>query len=139
MIKITNTILIEEAELSESFIRSPGAGGQKVNKTETGVQLRFDARGSAGINYAMFLRLKGLAGQRMTQDGVIVITATSFRTQELNRKDARERLIGLLIKAAIPPKKRKATKPTRGSQQRRLAQKNKRSDLKKTRSKVGLE
>ncbi len=136
MIKITETIFIDESEFEEKFIRSPGAGGQNVNKVATAVQLRFDAKNSRAFSHAVFLRLKKLAGQRMTQDGVILITASSFRTQDLNRKDARDRLVKLISEAAVAPKHRRKTKPTYASKQRRLESKSKRSDVKKNRGKV---
>lgn len=136
MIYITDQISLEDNEISEQFIRSPGSGGQKVNKTESAVQLRFDARHSHALSNAIFLRLKALAGRRMTQDGVIVLTANTFRTQEQNRSDALKRLIELIQEAAVPPKIRRATKPTLGSKQRRLDGKSKRSDTKKGRGKV---
>ena len=91
MIPVTPSISIDEHEIEERFIRAPGSGGQKVNKTESAVQLRFNARSSPSLSNAVFLRLKPLAGRRMTKDGVIVIAANRFRTQDLNRKDAMDR------------------------------------------------
>ncbi len=134
--RITDSISIDEAELEEKFIRSPGSGGQKVNKTETAVQLRFNARKSLVINHAVFLRLQKIAGSRMTQNGEIVITAHQFRTQELNREDARARLIKMIAQAVIPPKRRRKTKPTLASKRRRLDGKKRTSELKKGRGKV---
>jgi len=110
-----------------------------VNKVSSTVQLRYDARHSRALNNAVFLRLKKLAGKRMSQDGVILITANSHRTQEANRKDAQERLIKLIGEAAIAPKHRRVTKPTKASKQRRLDAKNKRSDPKKNRGRVRLD
>lgn len=136
MIQITPSIGIEESEIDEQFIRSPGSGGQKVNKTESAVQLRFDARSSPSLSNAVFRRLRPLAGRRMTKDGVIVITANRFRTQDLNRKDAMDRLIALIREAAAPPKHRRPTKPTKGSKRRRLEGKRRKSDIKKGRRKV---
>lgn len=136
MIQITSSISINESEVEEHFIRSPGPGGQKVNKTESAVQLRFSARKSAALSNAVFMRLKALAGRRMTKDGVIVITANSFRTQESNRRDAVDRLIALIREAAVPPKYRRATRPSKGVRQRRLDSKRRQSDLKKIRGKV---
>lgn len=136
MIRITPSIGIEESEIEEQFIRSPGSGGQKVNKTESAVQLRFNARSSPSLSNAVFLRLKPLAGRRMTKDGVIVITANRFRTQDLNRKDAMDRLIALIRDAAASPKYRRPTKPTKGSKRRRLDSKRRQSDTKKRRRKV---
>lgn len=136
MIDVTSSIQIAENELEEQFIRSPGAGGQKVNKTESAVQLRFDARHSPGLSNAVYLRLKTVAGRRMTKDGVVVITANQFRTQELNRKDALDRLIEMIRAAATPPKHRRATKPSKGAKQRRLDSKKRQGNLKKTRGKA---
>lgn len=137
MIEITPTILIDAREIEERFIRSPGPGGQNVNKTETAVQLRFDARHSKALSNAVFLRLKKLAGRRMTQEGVLVISAHRFRTQEQNRKDALDRLVALIREAAQPPKYRRPTKPTKGSKERRLDAKKRRSSVKKGRGAIG--
>lgn len=136
MIQITPSISIDESEIEEHFIRSPGPGGQKVNKTESAVQLRFDARHCSALSNAAFFRLKSLAGRRMTKDGVIVVTANRFRTQEQNRRDALDRLVALIREAGEPPKYRRPTKPTRGSKQRRLDSKRRQSDIKKGRGKV---
>jgi len=136
MIRVTPSIGIEDSEIEEQFIRSPGSGGQKVNKTESAVQLRFNARSSPSLSNAVFLRLKPLAGRRMNKDGVIVITANRFRTQDLNRKDAMDRLIALIREAATPPKYRRPTKPTKGSKRRRLDNKRRKGDIKKGRRKV---
>jgi len=137
MIQVTPDIALHESELDETFIRSPGAGGQKVNKTASAVQLRFDARHSASLSNAVFLRLKPLAGRRMTRDGVIVIEASQYRTQEQNREDAVARLVALIREAAAPPKYRRPTRPTKGSKQRRLDSKRRQSDIKKGRGKPG--
>jgi len=137
MIIVTPSIALPESEVEESFIRAPGPGGQHVNKTESAVQLRFNARKSAALSNAVFLRLKVLAGRRMTQSGVIVITANRFRSQERNRADARERLVDLIRRAAVVPKHRRPTKPTRASKQRRLEGKSRRGDIKKGRGKPG--
>lgn len=136
MIPVTSSISIDEHEIEERFIRSPGSGGQKVNKTESAVQLRFNARSSPSLSNAVFLRLKPLAGRRMTKDGVIVITANRFRTQDLNRKDAMDRLVALIREAAATPRYRRPTKPTKGSKRRRLDSKRRQSDTKKRRRKV---
>jgi len=136
MIKITNTISIDESEIEEKVIRSPGAGGRKVNKTETAVQIRFNARYCSALSHAVFLRLQKIAGSRMTKEGVIVLTAHSHRTQEMNRSDARDRLIKMIAEAAVSPKMRRATKPTRASKLRRLDTKKRTSDIKKGRGKV---
>ena len=137
MIAITETIALAESEIEENFIRSPGPGGQKVNKTESAVQLRFDARRSPALSNAIYLRLKTLAGRRMTRDGVMVITANRFRTQERNRADALDRLVALIRESAIPPKYRRPTKPSKAAKQRRLDGKRRQSGLKKDRGRVG--
>ena len=107
-----------------------------VNKTETAVQLRFNARNSPGLPNAVFLRLKPLAGRRMTKDGVVVITANRFRTQDQNRRDALDRLIALLRKAALRPIPRRATKPSKAAIKRLAQSKRRRSQIKKQRGKV---
>jgi len=136
MIDVIETIALADNEIEEHFIRSPGPGGQKVNKTESAVQLRFHARRSAALSNAVFLRLKTLAGRRMTGDGVVVITANRYRTQERNRTDALDRLVALIREAAIPPKHRRPTKPSKAAKQRRLDSKRRQSGLKKVRGKV---
>lgn len=136
MIKITPSISVDENEIEEHFIRAPGPGGQKVNKTESAVQLRFDARHCSTLPNAVFLRLKTLAGRRMTRDGVIVITANQFRTQGKNRRDALDRLITMIREAAVPPKHRRPTKPSKGAKQRRLDSKRHQSNIKKERRKI---
>lgn len=135
MLEITPTISLSEDELVERFIRSPGPGGQNVNKVETAVQLRFDAAGSPNLPRAVYLRLKPLAGRRMTQEGVLVITANRFRSQERNREDARARLVELVGQAAVPPKRRRPTRPGKAAKQRRLDAKKRRGGLKRTRGK----
>jgi len=112
-----------------------GETGQHVNKTETAVQLRFDVRNSPNIPDDVKARLTKLAGSRMTQDGVLIIQADGYRSQLRNREDALERLIDLIRDASVPPKPRKPTKPTFGSQQRRLEGKAVRSQVKKMRGK----
>ena len=136
MIEVSPSISIGENEIEEHFIRSPGAGGQKVNKTESAVQLRFNARASPGLSNAVFLRLKTLVGRRMTKDGIVVITAHQFRTQELNRRDALDRLIALIRAAATVPVHRRPTKPSKRAKQRRLESKQRQSNLKKVRGRV---
>jgi ribosome-associated protein len=139
MIPVTLTLSISEDELSESFIRSPGPGGQNVNKVETAVQLRFDAANSENLPAEVFARLRGIAGQRMTTEGVIVITARRFRSQDRNRQDARDRLVDLIRQATEVPKKRRPTKPSRAARHRRMDSKTKRGKVKKTRGRVGPE
>jgi ribosome-associated protein len=133
MIRVTDTISIDESELSESFVRSSGPGGQNVNKLSTAVQLRFDVRRSSSLPNDVALRLMQLAGQRMTKDGVLVITAQRHRTQERNRADARERLIAMIREAATPPVPRRPTRPPRSSRRERLESKKRRSGIKRLR------
>lgn len=134
---IGHSIRIGSEELSEQFIRSSGPGGQNVNKVATAVQLRFDAANSPALSERVRIRVISLAGQRATRDGVIVIEANRFRTQEQNRLDARQRLAELIEEAAKPPPRpRKKTRPTRGSVERRLKAKAGRSTVKKMRGKV---
>ena len=120
MIRINAEIAIEEREIEESFLRSPGPGGQNVNKLETAVQLRFDVRRSPSLPEPVRRRLERLAGRRLTGEGVLVLTAHRHRTRERNRADALERLIGLIRDAAVPPLPRRPTRPTRASKRRRL-------------------
>jgi ribosome-associated protein len=130
MIRVTDDISIDESELEESFIRASGPGGQHVNKTETAVQLRFDVRGSRSLPNDVAVRMMKLAGSRLTQDGVIVITAQSERSQKRNREEALTRLVDLIRQAAVRPVKRRATKPTRASREKRLESKKRRSGIK---------
>jgi ribosome-associated protein len=132
MIRVTDSLAISESDLTESFVRSSGPGGQNVNKVATAVQLRFDARG-ASLPEPVYARLMRLAGARATKDGVIVIFADRFRTQERNRADALERLIALIRRAATLPKTRRPTRPTAASKERRLRAKAGRSEVKRMR------
>ncbi len=132
-------IIIPESELDESFIRASGPGGQNVNKVSSAVQLRFDVRASPSLPDEVAVRLMRLAGSRMTREGVLVLTADRFRTQERNRADARERLQALVAAAEVRPVKRRPTKPSTGSKERRLAGKAVRSGVKQGRTKVRSE
>lgn len=134
MIRVTGRIAIEEDELQESFVRASGPGGQNVNKVATAVELRFDVAASASLPDDVKQRLAPLAGRRLTKEGVLVIFADRFRTQERNREDAKERLLELLREAAVPPKPRRPTRPTLASKTRRLDSKARRSGLKKLRT-----
>ncbi|MCP9228899.1 aminoacyl-tRNA hydrolase [Mesorhizobium sp. LMG 17147] len=134
---ITDDAVINPADLHEDFIRSSGPGGQNVNKVATAVQLRFDAANAAGLSERVRERTIELAGQRATKDGVIVIEAGHFRTQEQNRADARARLTALVAKAAEPPPPpRKKTRPSKGAVERRLKSKAGRGSIKKMRGRV---
>ncbi len=130
MLIITPTLHIDEGELHESFVRAPGPGGQNVNKVATAVQLRFDVRRSASLPNPVRERLLKLAGRRLTAEGVLIIEAHRFRTQQQNREDARARLAALIRRAAIAPKARRTTKPTRAAQEKRLESKRRRSRVK---------
>lgn len=139
MIHVTDRITIEESELVESFIRASGPGGQNVNKVSSAVQLRFDARASRSLPNDVSIRLQRLAGNRLTNEGVIVITANNHRSQDQNRFEARERLFAMIREAANPPPPRRATKPTKASKKRRLDSKSRHSQIKKLRSKHGFD
>lgn len=135
MIAVGFGVSLDEGELQESFLRSSGAGGQNIQKVETAVQLRFDVARSPSLPEDVRARLTQLAGRRMTREGVLVITAQRHRTQQMNRDDARARLLELVRAAATPPPpKRRATRPTYASQLRRMEAKAQRGAVKRTRS-----
>ncbi len=137
---VDDTITIAGWELVEQFIRASGPGGQNVNKVATAVQLRFDVRGSPSLPDRVKTNLARLAGRRLSKDGVLVLEADRFRTQERNREDARERLKALIVEAAAPPPpRRRKTRPTKASVERRLKAKSSRATLKKTRGSVNLD
>ncbi|MBI5906300.1 MAG: aminoacyl-tRNA hydrolase [Deltaproteobacteria bacterium] len=133
MIRVTRSICIGESEIGERFVRSPGPGGQNVNKVATAVQLRFDVRNSPSLPADVRDRLLRLAGRRVTAEGFLLIEARRFRTRERNREDARDRLAALVAAAAEPVKPRKETRPPGASRERRLDAKRRRGEIKRVR------
>ncbi len=133
MLNISPLIQIPDAELTERFVRASGPGGQNVNKVSTAVELRFDARASTSLPEPVRARLLAKSDQRITDDGVVIIQASRFRTQDRNRQDARDRLSAMILAATLVPKKRIATKPSRGAKERRLEGKHVRSGIKANR------
>ena len=131
---VTPQISIDEAELEEAFVRSPGPGGQNVNKVATAVQLRFPLEHTASLPEDVRSRARSLAGKRLASDGWLLISASRYRSQARNREDARQRLLELIRAAAQPPKPRRATRPSKASKERRLKDKRDRAGVKQARS-----
>jgi ribosome-associated protein len=136
---ITSSLALPDHELTWSFVRASGPGGQNVNKVATAAQLRFDLAGSQSLEPAVKARLRSLAGRRVTEDGALIIMARNQRTQEGNRREALERLADLVRRALVAPKPRRATRPTRASRERRLEGKSQRRATKRLRDKVRWE
>lgn len=136
MLRITPELVIDDAEIEERFVRASGPGGQNVNKVATAVELRFDTAQSPALDDRLRERLRQVAGTRLTADGVLVIDARRYRTQARNREDARERLVELLRRAAIPPKRRRPTRPSASARAARVETKKRRSRTKEARSRI---
>jgi ribosome-associated protein len=136
VIQVTPSVAIEESELEERFVRASGPGGQNVNKVATAVELRFDAARSPALSAEARHRLRAIAGTRMTADGVVLIDARRHRTQSQNREDARERLAELIRRALVRPRRRRKTRPTKGSVQKRIESKKQRGETKRARGRI---
>ena len=139
MLRITDAITIQDWELTESFIRASGPGGQNVNKVATAVKLRFEAARSPSLPADAKARLRRLAGRRWTKEGAVLVTSDKHRPQAMNREDAREKLADLVARALERPKRRIPTKPSRGAKERRLKAKTVRSGVKALRGRVDPE
>jgi ribosome-associated protein len=139
MLQITPSLAIADEELVERFVRASGPGGQNVNKVSTAVELRFDVARSPSLPDHVRTRLLARRDRRMTTEGVLVLSAQRFRTQDRNREDARDRLVALIAAATVAPKKRVATKPTKGAKERRLGAKRERATVKRQRSAAALD
>ncbi len=137
MLEVTPGLIIDESELDERFVRASGPGGQNVNKVATAVELRFDVANSPKLPPDVRERLRALAGSRMTSDGVLLIDARRHRTQAQNREDARQRLTELLRQALVRPKRRRKTRPTKSSVEKRVESKKRRAQTKRGRGRVG--
>jgi len=139
MIEITPTLALDEREFELIYTRADGPGGQNVNKVATAVQLRFNVRASPSLPAEVKQRLEGLAGKRLTEQGILIIEARRYRTQEANRQDALQRLVALVHRALQPPKARKATRPSAAKREQRLQEKKQRSEIKRLRRGDGQE